>query len=269
MHAQWTAIAYTVVYNANNGSGTISPSSHTYDIPKNLSVNAFIRTGYIFGSWNTEANGSGITYADGASALNLSSTGGATVTLYAQWTAISYTVVYDANGGSGTMTPSVHTYDIPKNLSVNAFTRSGYVFWGWNTEANGSGTAYVDGVSVLNLSSTSGDAVPLYAQWVSAVSINISVWVNEDGNILSSANNITISKSGSGVNATDFSAEVTGSYSGVQWYLNEDPIAGSRGTAQSITINAADYENKSYYLGVSVSKDGVPYSTDIHFRVID
>jgi hypothetical protein len=51
--------------------------------------------------------------------------------------------------------------------------------------------------------------------------------------------------------------------------LNGDPINGSRGTAQSISINAKDYVKGIYYLEVIVSKDGVPYSTDIHFEVID
>jgi hypothetical protein len=121
----------------------------------------------------------------------------------------------------------------------------------------------------LNLSATSGAEVNLYARWWSGASINISVWVNEDGEILVSNDDVTVSRSASGGSAAAFSAEVSSSYSGVQWYLNGDPIYGSRGTARSITINAAEYMNGSYYLGVSVSKDGVPYSTAIHFTVID
>jgi hypothetical protein len=99
--------------------------------------------------------------------------------------------------------------------------------------------------------------------------VNISVWVNEAGNILVSNAGLMISKSGSGGNATAFSAEVTGVYSGVQWYLYGDPVSGSRGTARTITINAGDYARGDYYLGVTVTKDGVPYSTDIHFTVAD
>jgi hypothetical protein len=60
---------------------------------------------------------------------------------------------------------------------------------------------------------------------------------------------------------------VTSAYSSIQWYLNGGPIGGSRGTAQSIIINAADYVNGSYHLGVTVIKGSVPYSTDIHFTV--
>jgi uncharacterized repeat protein (TIGR02543 family) len=342
MHAQWTAITYTMAYNANNGSGTMEASTHTYGMPKNLSANAFTRTGYTFGGWNTAANGSGTPYAAGANVSNLSSTQGAALQLYAQWTtitytitynlnggtnganpasytveslvitlaaptctgytfdgwyvdngftgsavtailegsagdktfyarwmAIAYTVAYNANGGGGIMAASAHTYDMPKNLSANAFTRTGYTFGGWNTVANGSGAPYSDGESVSNLGSTQGAAVQLYAQWVSGLSVNIFVWVNEDGNILVSNADITISKSGFDGKPTAFTAEVSGAYSGVQWNLNGDPAFGSQGTAQSVTIKAANYAKGSYYLGVMVSKAGVPYSTDIHVTVID
>jgi uncharacterized repeat protein (TIGR02543 family) len=265
MHAQWQdnsqppPTRYTITFEShggsevqpitvNEGTAVSKPADPTW-------------AGYTFMGW-FDAETGGVLYS-------WPHTLTATVTIHAQWTAIAYTVVYNANNGSGTISPSSHTYDIPKNLSVNTFTRTGYIFLSWNTEANGNGKDYADEASILNLSSTGGATVTLYAQWVSAVNINISVWINEDGNILVSSNDVTISKSGSGTNAAGFSAGVTGAYSGVQWYLNGDPISGSQGTAQSITINAADYENKSYYLGVSVSKDGVPYSADIHFRVID
>jgi uncharacterized repeat protein (TIGR02543 family) len=165
-YAQWTAVTYTVDYNANGGVGTTGSSAHTYDHAGNLTANGFSRTGYTFGGWNTVADGSGTTYAGGASVSNLSSIDGAAITLYAQWTAITYAVAYHANGGSGTMTASTHTYDIPQNLADNAFTITGYTFVGWNTAAiNVSDTAYVDEASVSNLTSTQDAIITLYAQW--------------------------------------------------------------------------------------------------------
>jgi hypothetical protein len=101
------------------------------------------------------------------------------------------------------------------------------------------------------------------------VLIVVSVWVNQDEQILVSNNDVTISKSGSGENAAGFTAEVTGAYSNIQWYLYDVPVSGSRGTAQTFTVNAADYVNGSYYLGVTVKRDGILYSTDIHFTVIN
>jgi uncharacterized repeat protein (TIGR02543 family) len=164
------------------------------------------------------------------------------------------------------MPSSAHVYDTPENLSANSFTRAGFTFTGWATSAEGS-VVYTDGQSVTNLATTGGAAVNLYAQWQHSVPVEISVWVNEDGNILVSSNDITISKAGSGGNQAGFSAEVNGTYSSIQWYLNNDPIYGSRGTARSITISAADYTNGSYRLGVTVIRGGVPYSTYIRFTV--
>lgn len=85
------------------------------------------------------------------------------VTLYAQWTPISYSVVFDANGASGTMADQTMTYDTASALTANSFTRSGYLFQGWNTSADGSGTSYEDGPSVENLTSEDGATITLYA----------------------------------------------------------------------------------------------------------
>ena len=75
----------------------------------------------------------------------------------------TYTVKYDANGGSGSMANTTAASDASLNLPKNAFTRTGYTFSSWNTKADGSGTSYKDGQNVTNLV-TSG-TVTLYAQW--------------------------------------------------------------------------------------------------------
>ena len=83
--------------------------------------------------------------------------------LYAQWTGNNYTIVFNANEGTGTMANQSMIYGQATNLSANTFTRSGYAFIGWNTMANGSGTSYVDKANVGNLA-TQGQ-ITLYAQW--------------------------------------------------------------------------------------------------------
>jgi uncharacterized repeat protein (TIGR02543 family) len=93
----YTACTYSVKYNANGGSGTMSNSSHTYDTAKALTANTFTRTGYTFAGWNTAADGSGTNYADKAEVTNLTSTCGGTVNLYAKWTAKTYTITLDKN----------------------------------------------------------------------------------------------------------------------------------------------------------------------------
>ena len=85
LYPHWKPNTYAVQFNANGGTGTMQNQSFTYDAAKNLTASAFSKTGYTFVGWNTKADGSGTKYDDKASVKNLSSTNGATVTLYAQW----------------------------------------------------------------------------------------------------------------------------------------------------------------------------------------
>lgn len=95
--------------------------------------------------------------------------------LYANWVANTYTVSYNANGGSGTTASSSHTYDTSKALTSNGFSKTGYTFSGWNTKADGSGTSYTNAQSVKNLTATQGANITLYAQWkVNTYTYNIN-----------------------------------------------------------------------------------------------
>ncbi|MBQ1551750.1 MAG: InlB B-repeat-containing protein, partial [Bacilli bacterium] len=98
--AIWEVNNYEIVFdkNSNDATGTMSNQSMTYDESKTLTTNAFTRDGYTFVGWNTKADGTGTAYLDGASVSNVASSG--TVTLYAQWAAISYTVTLDSNEGN-------------------------------------------------------------------------------------------------------------------------------------------------------------------------
>ena len=70
------------------------------------------------------------------------------------------TIVFDSNGGTGTMANQTILPWLLTNLSSNVFTRGGYVFAGWNTSADGTGTPYTDGQVVTNPGN-----ITLYAQW--------------------------------------------------------------------------------------------------------
>ena len=167
LYASWTPNTYAVSYNANGGSGSTSSSSHTYDAAKALTANSFTRTGYTFAGWATSSGG-GVVYSNGQSVLNLSSVNGATVSLWAVWTANSYTVSYNANGGSGSTDSSSHTYGIAKTLTANGFSRTGYTFAGWTTSAGGA-VVYAGGQNISNLTSVNGATVTLYAVWTANI----------------------------------------------------------------------------------------------------
>ncbi|MBQ9748627.1 MAG: InlB B-repeat-containing protein [Clostridia bacterium] len=87
------------------------------------------------------------------------------ITVTAKYTANSYIVSFDANGGEGTMVAQSMTYGTTAKLNSNLFTRDGYEFIGWNTKANGTGTSYADAADALNLAESG--TVVLYAQWKS------------------------------------------------------------------------------------------------------
>jgi len=86
-----------------------------------------------------------------------------------QATALSYSVVFNSNGGSGTMESETMPAGAPQKLIPNGFTRSGYTFEGWNTDANGAGTLYANEAEVQDLIEkpnwNCSSEIILYAQW--------------------------------------------------------------------------------------------------------
>lgn len=157
-YAKWTPVNYSISYNLNGGSVSGNPSSYNIETATFTLKNPS-RTGYTFTGW-TGSNGS---TAQTSVSIAKSSTGNKSYT--ANWRANTYTVAYNANGGSGTTASSSHTYGVAKTLTANVFTRTGYTFKGWNTKPDGSGTSYTNSQSVSNLTSTDGATVTLYAQW--------------------------------------------------------------------------------------------------------
>ena len=159
--ANWSAKHYQVTYKANGGDGEDVTQDVTYDsawTTKDGSV--FTKTGYTLTGWKAEdGTGYSLNMAQGAWKRTDN------LVLNAVWTANGYTVRFDANSGAGTMADEAMVYDVEKALTANSFAKTGYLFTGWNTAANGSGTSYTDGAAVKNLTSVSGGVVTLYAQW--------------------------------------------------------------------------------------------------------
>lgn len=158
---------YTVSYNANGGSGAPGNQTKIYATALTLSTTKPTRTGYTFSKWNTKSDGTGTSYASGASY-----TGNAALTLYAIWTPNTYIVTFKANGGAGEDTTQIKTYGADIVLDPNPFSRDKYSFTGWNTKADGTGTAYADEATYA-----SNAALTLYAQWIKN---NIPVFVNDN-----------------------------------------------------------------------------------------
>ena len=171
--ADLAAATYPVTYNANGGSGAPGIQTKTYGTGFTISSTVPTRTGYTFKNWNTAADGSGTSYSPGTAYVSFPN---AAVTLYAQWQIDTYTVSYSANGGTGAPGSQTKTYGVNLTLSSATPTRTGYTFMGWNTKADGSGTAYAAGGIY-----TANAAATLYAQWEAEQ--GVSAWVNPAGTV--------------------------------------------------------------------------------------
>lgn len=143
MVAQWSANEAHIRYNPNppagktaGGNGTPNWDGHTGDTPA-IRGNGWTIDGYTFAGWTTNADGGGTKYAPGASW-----TASGTLTLYAQWTPGEAGLTYDGNGATGGKTdPQNGVTDQKVNVRQNGFTRDGYTFVTWNTQADCKGNA--------------------------------------------------------------------------------------------------------------------------------
>jgi uncharacterized repeat protein (TIGR02543 family) len=158
LYAVWTANQYVITYLANSGSGTQAAGSYTTGATATSlpSTTTFTRTGYTFGGWATSAI---------STAPVTSYSTSANVSFYAIWIHGTYTVTYNANGGSGTM--AAQTSNATANLNANTFTYTDRVFNGWNTSADGTGTTYSNSVSYPFLAN-----ITLYAQWGNVITFS-------------------------------------------------------------------------------------------------
>ena len=170
-YAKWNEKTYKVSFDANGGTGRGEQdlSMVNSDLLKTIEeLRITAPQGYTFDAWNTEQDGSGDSYSDGAVIdNNLTNVANATVTLYAQWTPNPYEVAFQPNGGDGSMDNQSFIYDVTQALDHVTFTRTGYAFKGWSTTTNRPSLFYADGEEVANLA-TDG-VVNLYANWTGIV----------------------------------------------------------------------------------------------------
>ena len=183
LYAKWTAKECKLTFAPNGGTfpdGSTSVLSYpnanlsmfpVYGSSSFSSVVKASRTGYAFAGWYTAVSGGEQVYDANGQAVKgtywtESRANGGTwkhegdLTLYAHWTGAGYTVIFNANGGSGTMEPMSCDYDVPTNLTACAFTRDG---WGFKEWTNAVGEAFGDRARVTNLTATA--STTLYACW--------------------------------------------------------------------------------------------------------
>ncbi len=171
-------IQYKVNYDGNTNTGGSAPATVNYNYGATITVSGntgtLVKTGYSFAGWNTKADGSGASYA-AASTFTMAA---GNVTLYAQWTLISYTITYNLNGGTNGTNPSTYSITTPAIALANP-TYTGYIFAGWYDNSGLTGTA----MNSIPTGST-GDKV-FWAKWTTN---GYSITYNLDGGINNASN---------------------------------------------------------------------------------
>ena len=246
-------INYTITYNKGNTTDTVSglPGNTTGTISDplagstNVTLSSTVptRSGKVFNGWCTVLptagspdTCSGTTIASGGT-YNLNAANDPAITLYAMWKSNAYTISYNANGGSGSITSQEVQAGSSATLADNAFTRSNYYFKGWATSSGGS-VAYRTNQSIT----PTGD-MTLYAVWGSSTSQTLY-------NIVAS---LTRGNQTNNTNATTgIKTNPTKATSGV-WTYN----ASTFGTASDASTSNAIY----YYRGILDNVTGT-YGSD-------
>ncbi|MCR4853834.1 MAG: InlB B-repeat-containing protein, partial [Prevotella sp.] len=172
-------IIYYVAFDGNGATGgEMSNQRFEYDKATALTANGFTRTGYTFAGWSTTANGE-VAYADQESVQNLTTTGDATITLYAQWTPITYNITYNLAGGTvATANPTTYTIE-SEAITLVAPTRTGCTFDGWT------GTGLDASTTDVTIAKGSTGDRSYTATWTLipyAITYNLNGGTNADGN---------------------------------------------------------------------------------------
>lgn len=165
VYAKWNNYSYTVVYDSQGGT---TVSSTLVNSPATTVVNLPIapnKAGSSFAGWWSDVYGTGVEFTS-------STTVASNITVYAKWTANPvYTVSYNSDGGSAIGVQHVTLPDTTVVTLPSTPTKTGYLFGGWFTAANGGGTLFTENTMVTT-------DITVYAKWNN---YNYSVTFNSDG----------------------------------------------------------------------------------------
>lgn len=277
-----TSVSYTVTYNANGGSSTgasnnrqtaTTTTTYTFSVWKatdgktysggaNYTANAATT---MTAQWSTSASGGTVTLPTPTWAghnfngwyngsTRVGGAGGtyrptANVTLKASWTIQTWTVSYNANGGSGAPSSQTKVYGTTLTLSSTEPRRSGYTFLGWSTNSSGTGTAYAAGGNY-----TANAAATLYAVWVAVQVTSVSGYRCEsDGTKADSGTygHVEASVRGMGTIAGTLTASATANGEAVTSSLS--PTSGSKTATADLTITPTGTFGGSYSASTSIT----------------
>ena len=289
LYAQWEYVPYYAAFNANGGTGEMATQRLDRDIPTALTASTFTKTGYDFMGWNTKADGSGESYADGGSVINIADAY-ETVTLYAVWKAKTthvlledgknnpVSVSFNLNGASGVAPATqVVTGDVGLEYPDLIPTRDGYLFAGWYSEPECENRYDFDDPVY--------EPTTLYARWFEQ-SGNLIV-MGQDNDITVTTSNVryyfyalkagyyavTIGKDAYGVNSLNYYGNGTINmyfYEGVAWIdvhskNNSDDAEYVGDTTINVEFLKPDDGGTSYYH--VFDEFDINYDDDVSFAI--
>jgi uncharacterized repeat protein (TIGR02543 family) len=249
MHAQWldnNKAHYTITFDPHGGSAVEALTGEEgtgVDKPADPE-----RPGYTFNGWFSAESG-GTKYG-WPHTLNDD------VTMHAQWTIVTYNISYTLNGGTNAAAnpPSYTVTELP--ISLAAASREGYTFGGWYGDADFSGTA------VTSIPAGTTGHKTLYARWTIASydkPVTLTIDFTDPGAGLVTEEPFTLTRPGGTITIT-----VTGGMDAA-WYLGAARI----GTGNSVTLSADTLSPGSHTLEVTAKYDGVRYSRELTFTVVE
>ena len=218
LYARWVDLRYTIRFDKNNDNaiGIMDNQKKIEDINLALSKNTYTLEGYAFVGWNTESDGSGISYLD-EEEISINDD----ITLYAQWHK-TYVLTFDNNNNDATSESYTNTLlsdiqtEIPRE-SFNIYKLNNMMIESWNTEPDYSGETYIRGQNItINKDTT------LYAKWVRTEITNTIYWALQDNDNNETNETLLISSNEvQGIEQGSFSAnKVYTSSNRAPWNLN-------------------------------------------------
>jgi len=275
LYAQWNPNIYIVSFKGNGNTGGTAPASQTFEYGSRQLLSregTLTRDNYEFLCWNTKADGTGTDYLAGA-AYTINEN----ITLYAIWGPKTYYITYDGNGNTGgSIYPNKFgaPYGYNKTLLDSGnLVKTGYIFSGWNTKADGSGTNYAAGSSYIVR-----EDITLYAKWTLIVYYTITY----DGNGKTSGSaplsqtdiynsNITLSDSGdmikTGYTFGGWNTKADGSginyAAGSSYIINSNMTLYAQWVINRYTIN---YDGNGNTGGTVPSSQTANYNTYINLQ---
>ncbi len=232
---------YSATYNPNGASGktkktkkAILKGTSNYKVLDVQDSWKWSYKGYTFKNWKERKESK--TYKPGATFK-----GNYDVTFDAQWDPITYKVKYNANGGTGTMSDSTHTYNKAQNLNANKFTKTNATFQGWAVASDKTKVKYSNQQEVKNLSSTNGETINLYAVWKdngggTTTPTNCTITYNGNGNTSGATSSTTVQRGKSATIAANGFAKSGSTFS--HWNTAANGSGTTYNPGNTLTLNS-------------------------------